>query len=91
MVVLVVIRTASLLALAPLLKQGLIDPSTAIIDAKSGTSGGGRQGKINMLLAEADNSIGAYGVASHRHTPRNRANLQSFSSTRSYSAVYALI
>ena len=61
--------TASLLALAPLLKQGLIDPSTAIIDAKSGTSGGGRQGKINMLLAEADNSLGAYGVASHRHTP----------------------
>ena len=61
--------TASLLALAPLLKQGLIEPSTAIIDAKSGTSGGGRQGKINMLLAEADNSIGAYGVASHRHTP----------------------
>ncbi len=61
--------TASLLALAPLLKQGLIDPATAIIDAKSGTSGGGRQGKINLLLAEADNSLGAYGVASHRHTP----------------------
>ena len=61
--------TASLLALSPLLKQGLIDPATAIIDAKSGTSGGGRQGKINMLLAEADNSLGAYGVASHRHTP----------------------
>lgn len=61
--------TASLLAISPLLKQGLIDPSTAIIDAKSGTSGGGRQGKISMLLSEADNSIGAYGVASHRHTP----------------------
>ena len=61
--------TASLLALAPLLKQGLIEPSTAIIDAKSGTSGGGRQGKINMLLAEADSSLGAYGVANHRHTP----------------------
>ena len=61
--------TASLLALAPLLKQGLVDPSTAIIDAKSGTSGGGRQAKTNMLLAEADNSLGAYGVASHRHTP----------------------
>jgi len=61
--------TASLLALAPLLKQGLIDPATAIIDAKSGTSGGGRQGKIGMLLAEADNSLAAYGVASHRHTP----------------------
>jgi len=61
--------TASLLALSPLLKQGLIVPETAIIDAKSGTSGGGRQAKIGLLLAEADNSIGAYGVAHHRHTP----------------------
>lgn len=61
--------TASLLALAPLLKQGLVDPSTVIIDAKSGTSGGGRQAKTNLLLAEADNSIAAYGVGSHRHTP----------------------
>ena len=61
--------TASLLALAPLLKNGLIDPATVIIDAKSGTSGGGRQAKTNMLLSEADNSLGAYGVASHRHTP----------------------
>ncbi|BAQ65059.1 N-acetyl-gamma-glutamyl-phosphate reductase [Geminocystis sp. NIES-3709] len=61
--------TASLLALAPLLKQGLVLPETIIIDAKSGTSGGGRQGKINLLLAEADNSLGAYGVGKHRHTP----------------------
>ena len=61
--------TASLLALSPLLKQGLIIPETAIIDAKSGTSGGGRKAKINLLLAEADNSLGAYGVANHRHTP----------------------
>ncbi|MFB2919256.1 MULTISPECIES: N-acetyl-gamma-glutamyl-phosphate reductase [Aerosakkonema] len=61
--------TASLLALSPLLKQGLILPETAIIDAKSGTSGGGRQAKTHLLLAEADNSLGAYGVARHRHTP----------------------
>ena len=61
--------TASLLALAPLLKQGLILPETAIIDAKSGTSGGGRKAKTHLLLAEADNSLGAYGVARHRHTP----------------------
>lgn len=61
--------TATLLALSPLLKQGMILPETAIIDAKSGTSGGGRQAKTNMLLAEADNSLGAYGVANHRHTP----------------------
>ncbi len=61
--------TASILALAPLLKQGLIDPSSIIIDAKSGTSGGGRQAKTNLLLAEADNSIAPYGVVRHRHTP----------------------
>jgi N-acetyl-gamma-glutamyl-phosphate reductase len=61
--------TASLLAIAPLLKQGLIVPETAIIDAKSGTSGGGRQAKINLLLAEADSSFAAYAVANHRHTP----------------------
>ncbi|MDG2992301.1 N-acetyl-gamma-glutamyl-phosphate reductase [Candidatus Synechococcus calcipolaris G9] len=61
--------TASLLALSPLLKQGLIVPETAIIDAKSGTSGGGRQAKVNLLLAEADGSLGAYNVARHRHTP----------------------
>ncbi|WOB45043.1 N-acetyl-gamma-glutamyl-phosphate reductase [Thermoleptolyngbya oregonensis NK1-22] len=63
--------TASLLGLAPLLKQGLIIPETAIIDAKSGTSGGGRQPpKVDMLLAEADSSFRAYNVGGrHRHTP----------------------
>lgn len=61
--------TASLIALSPLMKQGLILTETAIVDAKSGTSGGGRQAKTHLLLAEADNSLGAYGVARHRHTP----------------------
>ncbi|MGB3536472.1 MAG: N-acetyl-gamma-glutamyl-phosphate reductase [Microcoleaceae cyanobacterium] len=62
--------TASLLALSPLLKQGLIVPDSAIIDAKSGTSGGGRKAAVNLLLAEADNSLSAYNVAGHhRHTP----------------------
>ena len=62
--------TASLLGLSPLLKQGLVVPETAIVDAKSGTSGGGRQAKVGMLLAEADNSFSAYNVAGrHRHTP----------------------
>lgn len=61
--------TASLLALAPLLKQGFIDARTIIIDVKSGTSVGGRRGKIHLLQSEADNSVGAYGVAHHHHTP----------------------
>ncbi|HEY9747858.1 MAG TPA: N-acetyl-gamma-glutamyl-phosphate reductase, partial [Allocoleopsis sp.] len=59
--------TTSLLALAPLLKQGLIIPETAIIDGKSGTSGAGRTAKTNLLLAEADNSLAPYNVARHRH------------------------
>ncbi|MBD2560853.1 N-acetyl-gamma-glutamyl-phosphate reductase [Nostoc sp. UIC 10607] len=61
--------TASLLALSPLLKQGLIVPETAIIDAKSGTSSSGRQPQTNLLLAEADNSIAAFNIGRHRHTP----------------------
>lgn len=66
--------TASLLALAPLLKQGLIQEESAIIDAKSGTSGAGRQAKVNALLAEAGNTVGAYNVAgAHRHTPEIEA------------------
>ncbi len=61
--------TASLLALSPLLKQGLIMPETAIIDSKTGLSGAGRKAAVNMLLAEADQSVAAYNVARHRHTP----------------------
>lgn len=61
--------TASLLALSPLLKQGLIIPETAIIDSKTGLSGAGRKAAVSMLLAEADQSVGAYNVARHRHTP----------------------
>jgi N-acetyl-gamma-glutamyl-phosphate reductase len=61
--------TASLLALYPLIKNGLIQEETIIIDAKSGVSGGGREAKTHLLLAEADNSVAAYSVAGHRHTP----------------------
>jgi N-acetyl-gamma-glutamyl-phosphate reductase len=61
--------TASLLALSPLLKQGLIVSETAIIDSKTGLSGAGRKAAVSMLLAEADQSVAAYNVARHRHTP----------------------
>lgn len=61
--------TASLLAVAPLLKQGLIDPQSIIIDAKSGISGAGREAKIGSLFAEVESSVAAYNIARHRHTP----------------------
>lgn len=61
--------TCSFLSIYPLVKEGLIDPATLIIDAKSGTSGAGRGAKVNNLYCEVNESIKAYGVAGHRHTP----------------------
>lgn len=61
--------TCSTLSIYPLLKEGLIDPNTIIIDAKSGTSGAGRGAKVPNLYCEVNENIKAYGVATHRHTP----------------------
>ncbi|MGF7003806.1 N-acetyl-gamma-glutamyl-phosphate reductase [Lachnospiraceae bacterium PFB1-21] len=61
--------TCSTLAIYPLAKAGLIEMNTLIIDAKSGTSGAGRGAKVDNLYCEVNESIKAYGVASHRHTP----------------------
>ncbi len=61
--------TCSTLSIYPLLKEGMIDPSTIIIDAKSGTSGAGRGAKVDNLYCEVNENIKAYGVANHRHTP----------------------
>lgn len=61
--------TCSTLSIYPLLKEGLIDPNTIIIDAKSGTSGAGRGAKLDNLYCEVNENIKAYGVAGHRHTP----------------------
>ena len=61
--------TCSILSIYPLLKEGLIDPSTVIIDAKSGTSGAGRGAKVDNLFCEVNENIKAYGVATRRHTP----------------------
>lgn len=61
--------TASILALAPLLKAGLIKSGGIIIDAKSGVSGAGRSAKVMNLYSEVNENFKAYGVAGHRHTP----------------------
>lgn len=61
--------TCSILTAYPLVKEGLIDLQTLIIDAKSGTSGAGRGAKVNNLYCEVNENIKAYGVATHRHTP----------------------
>ena len=61
--------TCSILTAYPLAKEGLIDMSTLIIDAKSGTSGAGRGAKVQNLFCEVNENMKAYGVATHRHTP----------------------
>ncbi len=60
--------TCSILALAPLVKNRLIDVSTIVIDAKSGTSGAGREPSQPLHFCEVNESVKAYKVAAHRHT-----------------------
>ena len=61
--------TCSILSIYPMVKEGLIDPKSIIIDAKSGTSGAGRGAKVPNLFCEVNENIKAYGVGTHRHTP----------------------
>ena len=61
--------TASILALAPLAKQHLVDVNTIIVDAKSGVSGAGRSAKQANHFPELCDNFRAYNVAGHRHTP----------------------
>jgi len=61
--------TCSILSLAPLLNEKLVDKDSIIIDAKSGVSGAGRKAQLSLMYAEVNESIKAYGVTTHRHTP----------------------
>ncbi|NVF13857.1 N-acetyl-gamma-glutamyl-phosphate reductase [Vreelandella maris] len=61
--------TAVQLGYLPLLEAGLIDPSQLIADCKSGVTGAGRGAKVGSLLAEASESMKAYGASGHRHLP----------------------
>jgi N-acetyl-gamma-glutamyl-phosphate reductase len=61
--------TSAILALAPLLRAGVISPRGIIIDSKSGVSGGGREPKPVFHFPECNESVAAYGVGTHRHMP----------------------
>jgi N-acetyl-gamma-glutamyl-phosphate reductase len=61
--------TTNILAITPLVKARMIELDDIIIDAKSGVSGAGRTPKLNTLFPECNESIVAYGVGKHRHTP----------------------
>ncbi|MEM9368322.1 MAG: N-acetyl-gamma-glutamyl-phosphate reductase [Planctomycetota bacterium] len=61
--------TSAIMPLAPLVADGLIETTDIIVDSKTGVSGGGRTPKLAMLYCEANESVSAYGVGTHRHGP----------------------
>ncbi len=61
--------TSAILALAPLLRDGLIEPSALTVNAVSGVSGAGRAAKPNLTFGAIDEGVVAYGVLTHRHRP----------------------
>ena len=61
--------TAAALALAPLVRSGLIEPTGVIVDAASGVSGAGRAPKPHTHFNAVDEDFTAYGLLNHRHTP----------------------
>ncbi|MGC4003875.1 MAG: N-acetyl-gamma-glutamyl-phosphate reductase [Pirellulales bacterium] len=72
----------AILSLAPLVKADLIEPRDIIIDAKSGVSGAGRNPKVNFLYCECNESLSAYGVGKHRHTPEIEQIIGRFTGTK---------
>ena len=74
--------TAVQLGFIPLLEAGLIDPGQLIADAKSGVSGAGRKAAVDYLVGEATESIKAYGVHGHRHSPEIEQGLNRASSSK---------
>lgn len=61
--------TASILACAPALESGAVEPGRVVIDAKSGVSGAGRSPSATTHFCAVNESVAPYKVASHRHTP----------------------
>ncbi len=70
--------TAIIMALAPLLKRGLIETSNLVIDAKSGTSGAGKKAAENLLFTEVDGECLPYRVGKHQHLPEILEALELF-------------
>ena len=71
--------TCSILTTAPLLKEEIVEENSIIIDAKSGVSGAGRSLNQGSLFCECNDSIKAYGVATHRQMPEIEEQLSKIS------------
>ena len=71
--------TSSILPLAPLLKEGIVDEGSIIIDSKSGVSGAGRSPSLDLHFCEVSEGFKAYKVANHRHSPEIEQHLSEYS------------
>jgi len=79
---------ASLLALAPLVSKGLVEPKGIIVDAKTGISGAGRGGGSTFGYAEVNEDVSAYNLFKHAHTPEMREAISRMSSGAEASVVF---
>ena len=70
--------TCSLLSLIPLIKEGVIEENSIVIDAKSGVTGAGRGLDLGSHFTECNESIKAYGIGAHRHTPEIEEGIKKF-------------
>jgi len=70
--------TSAILALAPLLKHGIIHPSSIVIDSKSGVTGAGAKPKQGLHFPDVFGNFTAYSLATHRHTPEIEQTLKDF-------------
>lgn len=67
--------TAASLAMAPLVRAGMVTTEQVIVDAVSGVSGAGRPPKPNTTFCTVDEDVTAYGLLDHRHTPEMEMNI----------------
>jgi N-acetyl-gamma-glutamyl-phosphate reductase len=79
---------AALLALAPLVSKGLVEPTHIIVDAKTGISGAGRGGGSTFGYAEVNEDVSAYNLFKHAHTPEMREAISRMSGAAEASVVF---
>lgn len=71
--------TSVMMALIPLLKENVIDTTSIVVDAKSGTTGGGKKASENLLFSEVDGECLPYKIGKHQHYPEIQEYVSKFS------------
>jgi len=80
---------AALLALAPLVQRGMVDPKHVIVDAKTGISGAGRGGGSTFGFADVNEDVVAYNLFKHAHTPEMREAISRMAGNQAASVIFS--